>query len=155
MVKGRIVEDLLRKDESGKVYQTASEMPFFKLQYKSVLRNCGVIDPANIDEYIAKGGYEGLKKALTEMTPQSVIDEIKKSKLRGRGGGGFSTGMKWQFTHDAKGDQKFTLCNADEGDPGAFMDRSLLEGDPHSIIEGMIIAGYAIGSDTGLSLIHI
>lgn len=149
LVKGRIVEDLLRKDESGKVYQTASEMPFFKLQYKSVLRNCGVIDPANIDEYIAKGGYEGLKKALTEMTPQSVIDEIKKSKLRGRGGGGFSTGMKWQFTHDAKGDQKFTLCNADEGDPGAFMDRSLLEGDPHSIIEGMIIAGYAIGSDTG------
>ncbi|MHB1458633.1 MAG: NAD(P)H-dependent oxidoreductase subunit E, partial [Armatimonadota bacterium] len=149
LLKGRIVDDLLRKNAKDETYATAEEMPFFKLQHKMVLRNCGVIDPANIDEYISRDGYMALAKALTEMTPQDVIDQVKASGLRGRGGGGFSTGMKWQFTHDAKGDQKYTLCNADEGDPGAFMDRSLLEGDPHAIIEGMIIAGYAIGSDTG------
>lgn len=149
LLKGRIVQDLLRKVSDEKVYATAEDMPFFKMQHKLVLRNCGLIDPTNIDEYIGRSGYMAAAKALTEMTPQEVINEIKKSGLRGRGGGGFPTGLKWQFTHDAPGNQKYTLCNADEGDPGAFMDRSLLEGDPHSIIEGMIIAGHAIGSDTG------
>ncbi len=150
LLKGRVVEDLLRTSGQGEEsYRTIDEMPYFKLQKKLILRNCGVIDPANIEEYIARGGYSALGKALTEMNPQTVIDEIKASGLRGRGGGGFSTGMKWQFTRDAKGEQKYVLCNADEGDPGAFMDRSLLEGDPHAVIEGMVIAGYAIGSDTG------
>ncbi|HEY3298631.1 MAG TPA: NAD(P)H-dependent oxidoreductase subunit E, partial [Armatimonadota bacterium] len=149
LLKGRVVEDLLRENGHQETYTSIDEQPFFKLQKKMVLRNCGVIDPANIDEYIGRGGYASLGKILTEMTPQQVIDEIKKSGLRGRGGGGFPTGTKWQFTHDAKGEQKYVLCNADEGDPGAFMDRSLLEGDPHAIIEGMITAGYAIGSDTG------
>lgn len=150
LFKGRVVEDLLRKNGHGDgVYRTIDEMPYFKLQKKMVLRNCGVIDPANIEEYIARDGYSALGKVLTEMTQQQVIDEIKKSGLRGRGGGGFPTGLKWQFTRDAQGEQKYVLCNADEGDPGAFMDRSLLEGDPHAVIEGMIIAGYAIGSDTG------
>jgi NADH-quinone oxidoreductase subunit F len=148
LLKGRVVNRLLRQD-GAIAHETLEEMPFFRLQRKLVLRNCGVIDPANIDEYIAREGYSGLGKVLTEMTPQQVIDEIKKSGLRGRGGGGFPTGTKWQFTHDAPGEQKYVLCNADEGDPGAFMDRSLLEGDPHALIEGMIVAGYAIGSDTG------
>ncbi len=150
LLKGRVVEDLLRTNghEDG-AYRTMEEMPYFKLQKKLVLKNCGVIDPTNIEEYIARGGYSSLAKVLTEMTPQQVVDEIKKSGLRGRGGGGFPSGTKWQFTKDAVGDQKYVLCNADEGDPGAFMDRSLLEGDPHAVIEGMIIAGYAVGSDTG------
>ncbi|MHB0912146.1 MAG: NADH-quinone oxidoreductase subunit NuoF [Armatimonadota bacterium] len=148
LLKGRVVEDLLRKNGHG-AYSNAEEMPFFRLQKKLVLKNCGVIDPANIDEYIGRDGYSALGKILTEMTPQQVVDEIKKSGLRGRGGGGFPTGTKWQFTHDAKGEQKYVVCNADEGDPGAFMDRSLLEGDPHAVIEGMIIAGYAVGADTG------
>jgi NADH-quinone oxidoreductase subunit F len=150
LLKGRIVKELLRRNgHSDEVYVTPDEIPFFKLQKKLVLRNCGIIDPTNIDEYIARDGYSALAKVLTEMEPQQVIDEIKKSGLRGRGGGGFPTGLKWQFTKDAKGDQKYVVCNADEGDPGAFMDRSLLEGDPHSVIEGMIIAGYAVGADTG------
>lgn len=149
LLKGRVVEELLRTNGQKEKYASIEEQPFFKLQKKLVLRNCGVIDPANIDEYIGRGGYASLGKALTEMTPQQVIDEVKKSGLRGRGGGGFPTGTKWQFTHDAQGEQKYVLCNADEGDPGAFMDRSLLEGDPHAIIEGMILAGYTIGSDTG------
>lgn len=151
LLKGRVVSELLRKagPREEDVFETVEDMPFFRLQKKLILRNCGVIDPTNIDEYIARGGYSALAKALTEMEPQQVIDEIKKSGLRGRGGGGFPTGTKWQFTRDAKGEQKFVVCNADEGDPGAFMDRSLLEGDPHAVIEGMIIAGYAIGADTG------
>ncbi|MGB9587982.1 MAG: NAD(P)H-dependent oxidoreductase subunit E, partial [Armatimonadota bacterium] len=150
LLKGRVVKELLRRNgHSDDVYLTSEDMPFFKLQRKLVLRNCGIIDPGNIDEYIARDGYSALAKVLTEMQPQEVIHEIKKSGLRGRGGGGFPTGVKWQFTKDAKSNQKFVVCNADEGDPGAFMDRSLLEGDPHSVIEGMIIAGYAIGADTG------
>jgi len=150
LLKGRVVEDLLRKSgHDEKSYRSLEEQPFFRLQKKLVLKNCGIVDPTNIDEYIAREGYSSLAKVLTEMSQQQVLDEIKKSGLRGRGGGGFPTGTKWQFTHDAKGDQKYVLCNADEGDPGAFMDRSLLEGDPHAIIEGMIIAGYAVGSDTG------
>lgn len=150
LLKGRVVTDLLHKGGSGdEACRTIDEMPFFKLQKKMVLRNCGVIDPGNIDEYIARDGYAALAKVLTEMTPLQVIEEMKKSGLRGRGGGGFPTGLKWQFAHGSKGDQKYILCNADEGDPGAFMDRSLLEGDPHAVIEGMIIGSYAIGASVG------
>ncbi len=149
LMNGRVVNELLRTDGHNNTYTTIDDMPFFNLQKKLVLRNCGVIDPTNIDEYIERGGYSALRTILSEMNSQSVIDEIKKSGLRGRGGGGFPTGNKWQFTHDATGEQKYVVCNADEGDPGAFMDRSLLEGDPHAVIEGMITAGYAIGSNTG------
>ncbi len=150
LLKGRVVEDLLHTyEEGGQSFRSVDELPFFQLQKKLVLRNCGVIDPANIDEYIAREGYSALGKVLTEMTPEQVIHEMIKSGLRGRGGGGFPTGRKWQFAAASKGDQKYVLCNADEGDPGAFMDRSLLEGDPHAIIEGMLIAGYAIGASIG------
>ncbi|MEW6413145.1 MAG: NADH-quinone oxidoreductase subunit NuoF [Candidatus Zixiibacteriota bacterium] len=123
------------------------EIGFFDRQERIVLRNCGVIDPGSIDEYIARGGYEAARKALTKMSPEAIIAEIEKSGLRGRGGGGFPTGTKWKFTRGAKGTKKYIICNADEGDPGAFMDRSVLEGDPSSVLEGMIIAGYAIGAD--------
>ncbi len=122
------------------------EYDYFSKQKKVVLRNSGVIDPEDIEEYIARDGYDALKKAL-DMTPQEVIDEIKESNLRGRGGAGFPTGLKWQFAKDAQADKKYLICNADEGDPGAFMDRSLLEGDPHAVLEGMIIGGYATGAD--------
>ncbi len=150
LLKGRVVEEFLHKAEKGdEFHKRMEDLPYFKLQKKIVLRNCGVIDPGNIEEYIARDGYAALAKVLGEMTPQQVIDEVKKSGLRGRGGGGFPTGMKWQFTRDAQGEQKFVLCNADEGDPGAFMDRSVLEGDPHSVIEAMAIAGYAVGADQG------
>ncbi|MGE5342229.1 MAG: NADH-ubiquinone oxidoreductase-F iron-sulfur binding region domain-containing protein [Candidatus Omnitrophota bacterium] len=120
---------------------------FFDKQKRIVLRNCGVIDPDSLDEYIANDGYKAIQKCLNEYTPEDVIDMILKSGLRGRGGGGFSTGMKWKFARGAKGTKKYIICNADEGDPGAFMDRSTLEGDPHSVLEGMMIAGYAIGAD--------
>jgi NADH-quinone oxidoreductase subunit F len=123
------------------------EESFFKKQKQIVLRNCGVIDPGSIEDYLAHGGYQAIRKCLDEYTPLEVIDIIKKSGLRGRGGGGFSTGLKWQFANQAKNDKKYIICNADEGDPGAFMDRSALEGDPHSVLEGMMIAAYAIGSD--------
>ncbi len=146
LLKGRIVEDLVGE---GAGATSINDMPFFKRQTKMVLRNCGVIDPADIDEYIARDGYAALGKVLTEMTPEQVIAEVKASGLRGRGGGGFPTGLKWKFAAEAKGEQKFILCNADEGDPGAFMDRSLLEGDPHAVIEGMTIGGYAIGATQG------
>ncbi len=119
---------------------------YFDVQEKIVLRNSGVIDPEDIGDYIDSGGYEALKKVLTEMSPQEVIDEIKNSNLRGRGGAGFPTGLKWQFAANAPGDEKYIICNADEGDPGAFMDRSILEGDPHAVLEGMIIGAYAIGA---------
>lgn len=132
----------------------AKDMDFYKKQFRIALRNCGVIDPENIEEYIARDGYAALAKCLTEMTPDSVINTIKKSGLRGRGGGGFSTGLKWEITRQSAGNQKYVVCNADEGDPGAFMDRSLLEGDPHSIIEAMTICGYSIGADKGLVYIR-
>ncbi len=152
IVKGRIVERLLHKesDEKG-VLTSLTETEFYKHQKRIALRNCGIINPENIDEYIGVGGYEALGKVVTEMKPQEVIDLIKASGLRGRGGAGFSTGQKWQYTHDAVSPdgQKFACCNADEGDPGAFMDRSVLEGDPHSVIEAMAIAGYAIGASQG------
>ncbi len=150
ILKGRIVERLLNKekDEDGAI-KPFNETAFYKSQHRLVLRNCGVINPENIDEYLAYDGYLAYQKAVTEMTPQEVIDEIKKSGLRGRGGGGFPTGNKWQFAHNSVSDKKYVVCNADEGDPGAFMDRSVLEGDPHSVIEAMMIAGYAIGADQG------
>ena len=126
------------------------EHPFFEKQVKLVLSNCGEIDPESIDEYIGAGGYQALGKALSSMTPDEVIEEITNAGLRGRGGAGFSTGLKWSFTRKATGDTKYIICNADEGDPGAFMDRSVLEGDPHAVLEGMLIAGYAIGAREGI-----
>ncbi|MGF7060621.1 NADH-quinone oxidoreductase subunit NuoF [Brassicibacter mesophilus] len=150
LLKGRIVKHLLYKEAIEEdVIKSLNEVDFYKKQKRVALKNCGVINPEEINEYIAFDGYMGLGKALTEMTPQEVIDLIKESGLRGRGGAGFPTGLKWQFAAAAKGDQKYVLCNADEGDPGAFMDRSILEGDPHSIIEAMTLAGYAIGSNQG------
>jgi NADH-quinone oxidoreductase subunit F len=150
LLKGRIVERLLYKEPATtKAISSLKEMDFFKHQVKIVLRNCGVINPLNIEEYIGRDGYAGLAKALTEMTREEVVDEVLKSGLRGRGGGGFPTGLKWKFALQSPGDVKYVLCNADEGDPGAFMDRSVLEGDPHSVIEAMAIAAYAIGAQQG------
>ncbi len=150
LLKGRVVKRLFyKKAETKEMVEMIKNIDFFKLQRKIALRNCGVINPLNIEEYIAADGYMAIGKVLTEMTPQQVIEEVKKSGLRGRGGAGFPTGLKWQFTAASKGDRKYVLCNADEGDPGAFMDRSILEGDPHSIIEAMMICGYAIGSRQG------
>lgn len=150
LLKGRIVTDLLFKEavEEDQI-RSISEVDFYKKQQRVALRNCGVIDPEDITEYIAFDGYKALAKALTEMTREEVIEAIKKSGLRGRGGGGFPTGLKWEFTYKAQGDQKYVACNADEGDPGAFMDRSVLEGDPHAVIEAMAIAGYAVGANQG------
>lgn len=150
LLKGRVVEELLFTEPiTKKNIPSYKEIDFYKKQQRSVLSNCGKIDPENIEEYVATGGYEAAGQVLTYMTPEKVIDEIKKSGLRGRGGGGFPTGLKWQFARKSDSDKKYIICNADEGDPGAFMDRSLLEGDPHRIIEGMIIAGYAIGANEG------
>lgn len=150
MVKGRILERLLYKEKvTEEIHRSLMEVDFYKKQKRVVLRNCGIINPESIEEYIANDGYMALGKALTEMTREEVIDNLKKSGLRGRGGAGFPTGLKWEFAYKAKGDKKYVVCNADEGDPGAFMDRSILEGDPHSILEAMAIAGYAIGSDQG------
>ena len=150
LLKGRIVKRLLYKEtvqESN--VKSLNETNFYAKQHRVALRNCGVINPENIDEYIAVDGYEALGKVLTEMTPQQVIDEILESGLRGRGGAGFPTGRKWSFAAANQADQKYVCCNADEGDPGAFMDRSVLEGDPHVVIEAMAIAGYAIGASQG------
>lgn len=149
LVKGRVVERLLyRQPEAVKGLPYYEEIPFYGRQMRIALRNCGFIDPENIEEYIARGGYEALGRVLA-MKPQEVIDLMKRSGLRGRGGAGFLTGQKWEFTAKAPGDIKYIICNADEGDPGAFMDRSILEGDPHSVLEGMAIAGYAIGAREG------
>jgi NADP-reducing hydrogenase subunit HndC len=150
LLKGRIVERLLYTEQGTEAKIPAHrDIDFYKKQHRIVLANCGRIDPESINEYIAVGGYEACGRALTEMTPEEVIAEIKESGLRGRGGAGFPTGLKWEFTRQTPGEKKYVICNADEGDPGAFMDRSLLEGDPHRIIEGMIIAAYAIGADEG------
>ncbi len=149
-LKGRPVKKhLWEAPEARKIIEEKKQVPFFEKQKKIVLSNCGKIDPEDINEYIAKRGYEALGKALTEMKPEDVIDEMIDSGLRGRGGAGFPTGLKWKFTYQAEGDQKYVVCNADEGDPGAFMDRAVLEGDPHSVLEGMAIAGYAIGANKG------
>ena len=152
LLKGRPVQHLVYKDHATQeqnANKALDEITFYKYQKRIALRNCGVIDPENIDEYLAFDGYKALEKALTKMTREEVIDEILKSGLRGRGGGGFPTGLKWKFTYNPVSDQKYVACNADEGDPGAFMDRSILEGDPHAIIEAMAIAGYAIGASEG------
>ena len=146
LFKGRIVERLLYHEPlTHESIPNYSEINFYKKQHRLVLENCGAINPEQIEEYIAVGGYE----ALATMSPEDVIEEIKKSGLRGRGGGGFPTGMKWQFAKASVSDKKYVICNADEGDPGAFMDRSVLEGDPHKILEGMAVCGYAIGADEG------
>ncbi len=149
-IKDNIVERCLYKDPtSGEFIKNKDDIQFYYEQTPIIRKNCGHINPEEIDDYIKQGGYSSLKKVLNQYTPQEVIDEIRKSKLRGRGGAGFLTGQKWQFCHDAKGHPKYLVANGDEGDPGAFMDRSLLEADPHSLIEGMLIAAYAIGANYG------
>ena len=155
LLKGRIVERLVYSDTGAseevvdKATVALSDTAFYKSQNRVVLRNCGVINPESIEEYIAMDGYAALGKVLTEMTPEEVINVVIESGLRGRGGGGFPTGRKWALTAPNKADQKYVVCNADEGDPGAFMDRSVLEGDPHCLVEAMTIAGYAIGATEG------
>ena len=150
LLKGRVVTRLLY-DETTKTDKIIplNETNFYKKQHRVALRNCGVINPENIEEYIGTGGYEALGIVLTEKTPEDVIQILLDSGLRGRGGAGFPTGLKWKFAAANEADQKYVCCNADEGDPGAFMDRSILEGDPHAVLEAMAIAGYAIGASQG------
>ncbi len=155
VIKGRKVTRLLYKDPVSKEsISDSKQMVFFKKQLRIVLRNCGFINPENIDEYIARDGYQALGKVLTTMTPEEVIKEVKDSGQRGRGGAGFSTGLKWELARKNKSDEKYVVCNADEGDPGAFMDRSVLEGDPHSVLEAMAICGFSIGASNGLIYIR-
>ncbi len=155
VIKGRKVQRLLYKDPvKEESVSDSKHMGFYKKQLRIALRNCGFIDPENIEEYIARNGYEAMANAILEKKPQDIIDEIKKSGLRGRGGGGFPTGLKWEFASKYQADQKYVVCNADEGDPGAFMDRSILEGDPHSVLEAMAICGYSIGATKGLIYIR-
>jgi NADH:ubiquinone oxidoreductase subunit F (NADH-binding)/(2Fe-2S) ferredoxin len=155
LVKGRPVEKLIYKPTKEEIEKTGGEgIQFYQKQYRIVLRNCGVINPEDINEYIAREGYAALEKALFEMKPDDVIEELKKSKLRGRGGAGFPTWMKWNFSKQVENDIKYVVCNADEGDPGAYMDRSTLEGDPHSILEAMAIAGYTVGASKGFIYIR-
>lgn len=149
VVKGREVKRLLYKDERQKDRVKVDEIGFYQKQFRIVLRNCGTINPENIDEYIARDGYAALEKVLSSMKPEDVIAELKLSGLRGRGGAGFPTWRKWEFSRLPQADQKYVVCNADEGDPGAYMDRSTIEGDPHSVIEAMAICGYTIGADKG------
>ena len=150
LLKGRVVRRLLFKEALEEdTIKSVNEVEFYKKQTRIALKNCGVIDPENIEEYIALDGYQSLAKCITQMSREEVIKFVKDSGLRGRGGAGFPTGMKWEFTAKASGDKKYVVCNADEGDPGAFMDRSVLEGDPHAVLEAMAIAGYAVGSDQG------
>ena len=155
VIKGRPVQRLLYVDPKSREHVADSKhMGFYRKQIRIALRNCGFINPENIDEYIAREGYAGIGKCVSELTPADVIDIIKKSGLRGRGGAGFPTGLKWEIASKNKADQKYVVCNADEGDPGAFMDRSVLEGDPHSVLEAMAICGYAIGASKGLIYIR-
>ncbi|MCL2832684.1 MAG: NADH-quinone oxidoreductase subunit NuoF [Treponema sp.] len=155
VIKGREVKRLLYKGENPQVKKLAADdIEFYQKQVRVVLRNCGVIDPENIDEYIAREGYAGLEKVLFDWTPEKLIEEMKVSGLRGRGGAGFPTWLKWDLARKATGEVKYVICNADEGDPGAYMDRSTIEGDPHSVIEGMITAGKAIGSHQGFVYIR-
>ena len=148
--QNQLIERLSYKDpETGKPLYDHSQIPFYKKQVKRVLAHCGRIDPRKIDHYVAVGGYQAIAKALTEMTPKQVIDEVTAAKLRGRGGAGFPTGVKWKLAREAQGRPKYLVCNADEGDPGAFMDRAVLEGDPHAVLEGMLIGAYAIGAEQG------
>ena len=155
VMKGRKVTRLLYKDPvSNQPVSDSNQMGFFKKQLRIVLRNCGFINPENIDEYIAREGYQALGKVLTAMSPEEVIKEVKDSGQRGRGGAGFSTGLKWELARKNQSEEKYVVCNADEGDPGAFMDRSVLEGDPHSVLEAMAICGYSIGASNGLIYIR-
>ncbi|MBR2920097.1 MAG: NADH-quinone oxidoreductase subunit NuoF [Kiritimatiellae bacterium] len=149
LIKGRVVSRLCYDPDQAKKLVADANIPFYQKQYRVVLRNCGVIDPEKIEDYIARDGYKALEKVLFEMTPEQVVEEMLKSGLRGRGGAGFPTGMKWKFAQQQPKGQKYMVCNADEGDPGAYMDRSTLEGDPHSILEAMTIAGFAIGASKG------
>ena len=149
IVEGKVVERLLCKDVDGTKVTRLDDLTFYKKQKRIALKNCGVINPEDIDEYIAFDGYRALGRVLFEMDSDEVIETIEKSGLRGRGGAGFPTGKKWRATRDAKGDKKYVVCNADEGDPGAFMDRSILEGDPHAVLEAMAIAGFAVGAEKG------
>ncbi|TVR60096.1 MAG: NADH-quinone oxidoreductase subunit NuoF [Spirochaetaceae bacterium] len=154
IIKGRPVERLLYKSAESKEHARIDDIQFYQKQVRVVLRNCGSIDPENIEEYIARDGYAALEKVLFEMSPEDVIAELKTSGLRGRGGAGYPTHLKWDATRKVPGDKKYVVCNADEGDPGAYMDRSILEGDPHSVLEAMAIAGYTIGSDHGFIYIR-
>lgn len=155
ILNGKVVEDCLYKDPATHQHlDKQSDLPFYKKQIRIALRNCGLINPEDIHEYIAVEGYQALGKALFEMTPDTVIDVVKRSGLRGRGGGGFPTGVKWEMTRKSENKVKYVICNADEGDPGAFMDRSILEGDPHSVIESMMLTGYCIGSSQGFIYIR-
>ena len=148
--QNRLIDHLAYTDpQTGKPIFYRSQIPFYKKQVRRVLANCGTIDPTRIEHYIAAGGYQGIVKALSRMTPEDVIDKVTTAKLRGRGGAGFSTGLKWKFAHQAEGRPKYIICNADEGDPGAFMDRAVLEGDPHAVLEGMLIGAYAMGAEYG------
>ncbi len=153
-IKGRPVKRLMVSEAEGFTAKDISEIPFYKKQIKVALENCGYLDPESIDEYIATGGYEAIGQLLTESTPEQTIEIIKESGLRGRGGGGFPTYLKWELTRKNSRSPKYIICNGDEGDPGAFMDRSLLEGDPHRILEGMMIAGYAVGAQKGFFYIR-
>ncbi|HOT40690.1 MAG TPA: SLBB domain-containing protein, partial [Candidatus Syntrophosphaera thermopropionivorans] len=152
-LKGRPVQRLMLREEE-RLVSSQKEVPFYRKQVKVALANCGFINPESMEEYIATGGYEALGTVLTTMNPQQVIDVVKASGLRGRGGGGFPTHIKWQLVHDVESDEKYIICNGDEGDPGAFMDRSVLEGDPHRVIEGMMIGAYAIGATKGFFYIR-
>jgi len=155
VIKGRTVERLLYHDpQKNQSEAEHRNIPFYQSQIRIALRNCGVIDPEKIEDYIAVRGYEALGQAIYDKKPQEIIDELKKSGLRGRGGAGFPTGLKWELSAKSKGDKKYVLCNADEGDPGAFMDRSILEGDPHSLLEAMAICGRVIGADEGVIYIR-
>ncbi len=148
--EGKPVKCLFYRDPiTNKPIPCYRYMPFYSKQQRTVLRNCGNIDPENIDDYFAVGGYQALRKALFEMTPEQIIDEVKRSRLRGLGGAGFPTGQKWEACRRSPGEEKYVICNADEGNPGAFQDRSVMEGNPNSVLEGMIIAGYAIGAENG------
>ncbi|NNM54577.1 MAG: NADH-quinone oxidoreductase subunit NuoF [Spirochaetales bacterium] len=154
LVKGRPVKELLYKTADDIAAKSEADIKFYQKQVRIVLRNCGIIDPENVQEYIARDGYAALEKVLFEMTPEKVIDELKKSGLRGRGGAGFPTWLKWTNTRATPADQRYVICNADEGDPGAYMDRSTLEGDPHSVLEAMTIAGFAMGATKGFIYIR-
>jgi len=149
LANGKVIERLLYEDDKGEKIVHEGDIPFYKLQNRTVFGNNKFVDPQNIEDYIALGGYDALAKALSNLTPEQIIEEIKQANLRGRGGGGFPAGIKWETTRDAPGETKYVIVNADEGDPGAYMDRSLLEGNPHSILEGLIIGAYAIGAQQG------
>ncbi|MCK4727378.1 MAG: NAD(P)H-dependent oxidoreductase subunit E, partial [Desulfobacterales bacterium] len=151
ILKGQTIERLLYEDAStGKKCVHEHDIPFYEKQVRVVLRHCGHIDPTSIEDYIKVGGYEALATTISSLSPEEVIASIKESGLRGRGGAGFPTGLKWESSRNAPGEDKYIICNGDEGDPGAFMDRSVMEGDPHSVLEGMIIAGYAVGAGNGI-----